>query len=121
MSKVDQRRIFCFLLLLRNDHSPRSAPGDLERVVAETEGRSLEVVGVASVGTSHTWEQVDMRSSSCVLSCVNVRQLLFRSRVSVAEGRYAKPLEAAEGLEEGQRYMAFCAHLCRLEPFVLFL
>lgn len=81
----------------------------------------MEVVGVASMGMSHMWEQLDVRSSACALSCVNVRQLLFRSHISVAEGRYAKPLYPAKGLEQGQRYMVFCAHLCRLESSAIFL
>lgn len=79
--------------------SLHSAPGELERVVAETEGGRVEVIGVASMGMSHTWEQLDVRSSACALSCVNVRHLLFRSHISVAEGRYAKPLYPAKGLE----------------------
>lgn len=83
--------------------SPRSALGEQERVVAEAAGGRLEVVGVASMGMSHTWEQLDLRSSACALSCVNVRQLLFRRRVSMAEGHYAKPLYTAESLEQGQR------------------
>ena len=83
--------------------SPRSAPGELERVVAETEGGRLEGVGVASMGMSHTWEQLDVRSSACALSCVNARQLLFRRCISMAEGRCAKPLYTAESLEQGQR------------------
>lgn len=42
VSELDQRRNFCFLLLLGNDHSlmkrPRSASSELERVVADSKG-----------------------------------------------------------------------------------
>lgn len=42
LSKLDQRRNFCFLLLLGNDHSlmkrPHSASSELERVVADSKG-----------------------------------------------------------------------------------
>lgn len=58
----------------------------------------MEVVSVSSMGMSQMWEQLGARSSACALSCMSVRQLLFRRRVSTA-----KPLYAAEGLEQGQR------------------
>lgn len=60
------------------------------------EGR-LEVAGVASMGVSCIWEQLDLRLSACALSCVDVRQLPFRY-ICMAEDHCAKPLYPAESL-----------------------
>lgn len=65
-------------------------------------------------GSSWTWGPLPVH-------CVTARQLLCRSCISVAAGCYAKPLCPAKGLWQRQRYMVFCAHLCRLESSVLFL
>lgn len=59
-----------------------------------SEGR-LEVDNVASTGMSHMWEQLDVRSCACVLSCA-----ISYIYVPVS---YAKPLYTTEGMEQGQR------------------